>query len=242
MTINYNKLNFIGAIIGLAVGVAALIGTPLIISGKIPQESILYIILGIMAFVILFLLGMMVLLLLSNNIMVKLIAPIFIPIIASIVYFGLITYQELGPQLADPAKLPYFDWVQKLDLMHSFGSVPYYATGIFFIFLLPFIIYMLKFQYQTAFTREDTFKNGIRAQAKIISILDYGMRVNNQPVFKISLEVHSPSQGTYQVTKDFFVPQMDLANMKVGDTVAIKIDPDNPKNVAFDTWTGNIPS
>ncbi len=237
---NYNKLNFYGSIFGLIIGVALMIGMPFMIMGYIPNHFMLYLILGIMAFTIIFMLGMMILMLLRKTLVSKLIAPVFIPSIAAVVFFALITYQLLGPQLVDPANLPYLELVNQLNPWKILAYTPYYATGLFFIFLLPLIIYFLKFQYETAFGREKLLKNGISSQARIISVEDFGMKVNNVPVFKITLEINSSSQGVYQVTKNFYVPQFTLGELVVGKMINIKIDPNNPKNVALDTWTGEF--
>lgn len=239
---NYNKLNFIAAIFGLIVGIGVMIGLPFIIMGKVSNAFILYLILGIMAFAILAMLGTMIMLLMSKNLMTKLIALVFIPSIAAVVFVALITYQQLGPQLVDPAKLPYLNLINQLDPWNIFGYLPYFAAGIFFIFLIPFLIYFLKFMYGTAFTREKILKDGISAQGKIISVKDFGMIVNGEPVYKITLEINSPTQGVYQVTKDFYVPHFTLGELVVGKMINVKINPNNPRNVALDTWTGEIPT
>jgi hypothetical protein len=237
---NYNKLNFYGSIIGLITGMAVMIGLPFIILGQVPNYFILYLILGIMAFTVISLLGIMILLLARKNFVSKLVAPVLIPAMAAVIFFALITYQQLGPQLVPTDQLPYLDLINQLDPLKIFAETPFYATGIFFIFLLPLIIYFLKFQHATFFIRENILKNGLSGQAKIISVEDYGLKVNNEPVFKITLEINSPTQGVYQVTKDFYVPQFTLGELVVGTMVKVKIDPNNPKNVALDNWTGNV--
>ncbi|MCX6744455.1 MAG: hypothetical protein NTX82_02945 [Candidatus Parcubacteria bacterium] len=230
---NMNKLNFIGGIVGGLIGLIAGIGMPLIM--RYSPQNMVYFVMGLMGLVILTMFFLMIVMLLAKETIRKLTAPIFLVIIGIVAFFALFLYQQIAP-----ANAPYLDQVKNLNLWYYFQNMPFVMPIAMLIVMLPIIIWSMRFMFGTFFTREDILKDGISSQAKIMSITDYGLSVNNQPVFKITLEVNSPSQGTYQVTKDFFVPQMDLANMKVGDMVKVKIDPNNPKNVAFDTWTGNI--
>ena len=217
-----------------------MIGLPFIIMGRVPQYFILILVLGIMAFAVVSLFASMILLLKNKNLMHKLLAPVMIPSIAAIIFFALITYQLLGPQLVDPERLPYFEQVRQIDFMNIFGYLPFFATGIFFLFLVPFIIYFLKFQFENAFSREKTLKNGISASAKILKVEAFGVLINHEPVYKITLEINSPLQGSYQITKDFLIPHFTLSQIKVGGMINVKVDPDNPQNVSLDTWTGNV--
>lgn len=237
---NYNKLNFYGSIAGLIIGIGVLIGLPLINLGFIPNYYIFYLILGIMAFAIIFMLGMMILLITRKEIVSKLAALVFIPATAAVAFFALITYQMLGPQLVDPAKLPYFDLVNRIDPWNIFGYLPLFATGIFFLFLAPLIIYLLIFRYTTFFTREKILKNGIRAQARILKAQYFGMQMNSQPVYKLTLEINSAEFGSYTLTKNFYVPGVEIANIKPGEMVNVRIDPNNKNKVVLDTWTGNV--
>jgi hypothetical protein len=145
----------------------------------------------------------------------------------------------VGQQVA-PANAPYMDIVKNIDV---FKMMDLFSVGmpiLMLIVMLPLIIWGFKFMYDTFIKREQILKNGIACQAKIIKITDNGFRVNNQIVYKITLEVNSPSQGVYQVTKDFMIPHMDLALMQPDTLVKVKIDPNNKDNVVFDTWTGNV--
>jgi hypothetical protein len=228
-----NKIGFFGAIFGSLIGLAAGIGVPLIL--QFSPQNLVWLVMGIMASAILIMLFMMVAFIFSKSTVRKFAGIVLLLPIILIAYFSIIIYQQLAP-----ANAPYMDIVKDIDI---FKMMDIFAVGmpiLMLIVMLPLIIWAFKFMYDTFVKREEILKNGIACPAKIIKIIDNGMRVNGQPVFNITLEITSPSQGNYQVTKDFMVPHMDLALMQPGTIVNVKVDQNNKDNVVFDTWTGNI--
>ncbi|MCM8780025.1 MAG: hypothetical protein NC914_02615 [Candidatus Omnitrophica bacterium] len=235
MPINYNKINFVGAVIGSLIGLISALGVPLML--KFSPQNIIYFIMGMMGLLIIMLLVMMIVMLLAKEVIQKLTAPIFLMAIAMAAFFALVTYQRMAPNNA-----PYIGLVRRINPWHYFQYIPFIMPVIMLVCAGPIIIWLLRFSFTTFFTREYILKNGIGCQAKIIDIKHYGLKVNNKPVFKITLEIYSPSQGAYRVTKSFLIPHMDLGLLEPGKIVNVKISPRNPKNVVFDTWTGEIQS
>ncbi|MCX6740171.1 MAG: hypothetical protein NTZ49_03000 [Candidatus Parcubacteria bacterium] len=230
---NMNKVGFFGAIIGGLIGLVSGIGVPIIL--RYSPQNLVWLVMGIMAATILIILFMMIAFLFSKSTVRKFAGIVLILPIILTAYFSIIIYQQLAP-----ANAPYMDIVKDIDI---FKMLDLFAVGmpiLMVIVMLPLIIWAFKFMYDTYIKREEILKNGIACQAKILKIVDNGMRVNGQPVYNIALEITSPSQGIYQVTKDFMVPHMDLGLMQPGTIVNVKVDQNNPNNVVFDTWTGNI--
>lgn len=233
MTINYNKINFIGGIIGGIVGLVAAISVPLTI--RYWPQNLVYLVMGLLAFMILFLFGQMVILFLTPDTVRKMVAFVLILPIIMVAFTSLIFYQKMAP-----ADAPYIDWVNNFNPFNYFQYFGLAFPLLMLIFVLPLLIWLFRFMYSTFWQRENILKKGIGAEGKIISVLDLGMSVNGQPVYKITLEVNSSNYGIYQVTKYFFVPHIDLSLLQPGQVVKVKIDPNKPKNVVFDTWTGEI--
>lgn len=230
---NMNKLSFFGAIAGGLIGLFSGIGIPLVL--QFSPQNFHWMVMGVLGATELIMIVLMVALLFSKSLVRKYSGIVILLPMLLIAYFSVIIYQQIAP-----ANAPYMDVVKKIDV---FQMMDWFAVGmpvLMFIVMLPMIIWAFKFMYDSFFKREEILKNGIACQAKILKIIDNGMRVNSQPVFNITLEVTSPSHGNYQVTKDFMVPHMDLGLMQPGTIVKVKVDQNNPNNVVFDTWTGNI--
>jgi hypothetical protein len=230
---NKNKIVFFSAIFGAVIGLTAGIGIPLIV--QFSPQNLVWMVMGVMGASILLILILMISLFFSKDAIKKFAGFVLILPLFFISFYSLIVYKQLAPLNA-----PYYALVENLDTTQM---LKYFAIGkpiLMLIIMFPLIIWALKFMYATYIKREEILKQGISCQAKILKIADKGLIVNDQPVFTITLEVNSPSQGVYQVTKDFMVPHMDLGLMQPGTSVNVKVDPSNSSNVVFDTWTGEV--
>ena len=76
-------------------------------------------------------------------------------------------------------------------------------------------------------------KNGIPAQAKILSLTQTGTYVNNQPQVMFQLEVHPPGGTPYQTTTKAVIPLTSIPQVQPGAVVAIKIDPKDSTKVVL---------
>lgn len=221
-----------GVVGGVCGGVVS-IALPWLIR-KNPEDMVYYVI-GILAFFVVFLVIWALVFLITGESVRKLVAIILLLPILVLIFSGIMLYSNIAPPDA-----PYLAEVKNIANGKYFQNWPSIVRIFMFLVMAPLLIYFFRFLYANVFTREKILKNGLAAKAKILKIVDNSIYVNGQPVFKITLEVTSPSQGVYEVTKDFLVPHMDLALMQPGTIVNVKIDPNNPKNVVFDTWTGNV--
>ena|SRR5689334_8032941 len=75
---------------------------------------------------------------------------------------------------------------------------------------------------------------GIPATATVVQLEDGGMRVNDNPMVNIMLQINSTQFGNYQTVVQSIVPMIRLAQVQPGQTVNVKIDPANPQRVALD--------
>lgn len=71
---------------------------------------------------------------------------------------------------------------------------------------------------------------GTQGEAKILSMNDTGMLVNNNPRVTLELEVTMPMRPPYQVTKTMVVPLIRLPQIQVGETVGVMVDMADPTN------------
>ena len=76
-------------------------------------------------------------------------------------------------------------------------------------------------------------ENGIPARAKILSVRQTGVMINNQPQVEFQLEVHPPSGMPYQAQAKAVVSLVQIPQVQPGAEVAVKIDPTDPSKVVF---------
>ena len=71
---------------------------------------------------------------------------------------------------------------------------------------------------------------GTQGEAKILSLTDTGMLVNNDPRVKLELEITMPMRPPYQVTKTMVIPMIRLSQVQVGAIVGVMVDMSDPTN------------
>ena len=71
---------------------------------------------------------------------------------------------------------------------------------------------------------------GTQGEAKILSLADTGMLVNNNPRVTLELEITMPMRPPYKVTKTMVVPMIRLSQVQVGETVGVMVDMSDPTN------------
>jgi hypothetical protein len=74
---------------------------------------------------------------------------------------------------------------------------------------------------------------GEAAQAKILRMWDTGTTLNGNPQIGLLLEIHALNRTPYQVETTCFVSRLRIPQVQPGATVNVKIDPQNPANVAL---------
>lgn len=77
---------------------------------------------------------------------------------------------------------------------------------------------------------EELVAVGSQGEAKILSMTDTGMLVNNNPRVTLELEITMPMRPPYTVTKTMVVPLVRLPQVQVGETVGVMVDMSDPTN------------
>jgi len=75
---------------------------------------------------------------------------------------------------------------------------------------------------------------GIPGRAKILEVQETNISVNNNPQFRISLELKNDSGEIYVATTKIVVSRLKPNFFQAGKEVKVKIDPQNEKNVMID--------
>lgn len=75
---------------------------------------------------------------------------------------------------------------------------------------------------------------GIPGRGKILEFHETNMSVNNNPQFRILLELKNDSGEIYEATTKIVVSRLKPKVFQAGKEVKVKIDPQNEKNVMID--------
>jgi hypothetical protein len=76
---------------------------------------------------------------------------------------------------------------------------------------------------------------GVAAQAKILSIADTGITVNEDPVIRLAVEVRPADGPPYQATiKRLLVSRLEVAQYQPGTVIGVRYDPKDPSRVSID--------
>ncbi|HEX6900546.1 MAG TPA: hypothetical protein VF789_12555 [Thermoanaerobaculia bacterium] len=80
-------------------------------------------------------------------------------------------------------------------------------------------------------------ETGEPATARILEIWDTGMTVNDDPVIGLRVEVSRADGSVYTTTiAKSLVSRVHIPQFQPGETVAVRIDPQNSANVALDVY------
>jgi len=85
-------------------------------------------------------------------------------------------------------------------------------------------------------TNKRLMQTGQRAKARILSIAETGVRVNNSPQVKLGLEV-SPDGGyppPYQTETKMLISIVSIPQFQPGGKLIVRFNPQNPAEVAIE--------
>jgi len=77
---------------------------------------------------------------------------------------------------------------------------------------------------------QELMERGTQGEAKILSLQDTGMLINNQPRVTMVLEIDVAMRPLYQVTKTMTVPLIRLSQVQTGSVVQVMVDLSDPTN------------
>ncbi|UJR84953.1 hypothetical protein [Sandaracinus amylolyticus] len=75
-------------------------------------------------------------------------------------------------------------------------------------------------------------EHGAPAQARLIAVKQTGIRINDQPIFDLSLRVEMEGRAPYEASLRQLVPFHQLGLMVPGAVLQVKVDPANPTRLA----------
>lgn len=77
---------------------------------------------------------------------------------------------------------------------------------------------------------QELMEKGTQGEAKILSLQDTGMLINNQPRVTMVLEIEVAMRPPYQVTKTVTVPLIRISQVQVGSVIPVMVDLSDPTN------------
>jgi hypothetical protein len=106
------------------------------------------------------------------------------------------------------------------------------------IVIIVFGLVFIKF-IRPLFVASKLQKTGISATAVILEVSDTGTTINDNPQVKLKLEVQPAHRAPYQAETKILISRLQTSFFQPGSIIPVKIDPDNPKNIALDTTGAN---
>jgi hypothetical protein len=106
------------------------------------------------------------------------------------------------------------------------------------IVVIVFVLVFIKF-IRPLFVAGKLQKTGISATAVILEVSDTGTTINGNPQVKLKLEVQPAHRFPYQAETKVLISRLQTSYFQPGSIIPVKIDPNNPKNIALDTTSGN---
>ena len=94
-------------------------------------------------------------------------------------------------------------------------------------------LFAIRFIRKTVGQDREVIQNGIPATAKILSVRQTGVMLNDQPQVEFQLEVHPPSGVPYQAQAKAVVALVSIPQIQPGAEVAVKIHPTDQTRVAI---------
>ncbi len=77
---------------------------------------------------------------------------------------------------------------------------------------------------------EELAAKGTQGEARILSLSDTGMRINDDPRVTLELEITMPMRPPYNVTKTMVIPMIRMAQIQVDTVVPVMVDMSDPTN------------
>ncbi len=87
--------------------------------------------------------------------------------------------------------------------------------------------------FKGAARRKVLVRRGVDAWAKVMVVEQTGTRVNDQPMLRLRMLVEVPGKAAYAVLHREGVPQIRLAQLQPGVQLPVKVDPQDPRNMAI---------
>ena len=97
-------------------------------------------------------------------------------------------------------------------------------------------IVAIRFIRKTVGPNRGVLQDGIPAQAKIVSVRQTGVMLNNQPQIAFELEVQPPGGTLYRAQAKAVIPMINIPQFQPGAEMPVKIHPTDPTQVVLDIY------
>ncbi len=75
-------------------------------------------------------------------------------------------------------------------------------------------------------------QSGLPATGQLVQVHQTGRMINYNPEVQVVVQVHHPQMGAYQAQTTVVVPQIAIPRIQPGAQVQVRINPQNPQDVA----------
>jgi uncharacterized protein DUF3592 len=116
------------------------------------------------------------------------------------------------------------------SLIITFVSLAFTGAILFVVFYMVYVK-IIKPSQQS----KKLLQTGLPAKAKVLSIIDTGVTVNENPQAQLTLEV-TPQSGMspYQAVTRMIISRLQIPQFQPGAKLLVKYDPNNPMMVAIE--------
>lgn len=116
------------------------------------------------------------------------------------------------------------------------GAVVADPTGPFGWCWLVALVLVLALVFAASSRREKLRADGIAAPAYVLRAEDVGVRVNDNPVLRVTWRIHPPGQNPFETESRETVPLTALGRLSTGQPFTVHLDPKDYTSFAVD-WS-----
>lgn len=118
-----------------------------------------------------------------------------------------------------------------LAITTSMNAINYVIGAIFIIFPLTLGLGLFFYETKKEVGESSLINDGIKGEAKILSIKQTGWNRNDLPQIKFILMITIPGEEPYQLEHKEYVNLLDVKNATEGAIIQVMVEPNNPKNI-----------
>src|SRR6185436_8552579 len=111
------------------------------------------------------------------------------------------------------------------------------VMGLVGILITVFVVWKVVMPiFQRQAQAQKLLQTGIPAQARVLTLMNTGTLVNNNPQVALGLEVHPDGRPPYQTQLITIIDMLAVSRVQPGATVRVRFDQNNPMLVALESY------
>lgn len=110
---------------------------------------------------------------------------------------------------------------------------PLFIAGLVTFTMLFSFAMLFGAMFKGAARRKVLLRRGVDGSAKLMVVEQTGTQVNDQPMLRLRMMVEVPGRSPYSVLHKEVVAQIRLAQLQPGIVLPVKVDPQDPRNMAI---------